>query len=143
MALKKTRVKRRVTQALRRSMTPEDAQEVIAEVAIEVQQKVETQPKIRTPGSIVAGSKVAYTYQDLCKMFPIVTFTPEETIGLTFQGIRVQALEGKEMHVPKCFKNIYDQHRAAMRYGARGMPQVGYVNVEELGAGALPSRATE
>jgi hypothetical protein len=44
--------------------------------------------------------------------FPTVTFTPEETVPLTFNGVTVQAHAGVPMTVQKCFKEIYDKKRS-------------------------------
>jgi hypothetical protein len=44
--------------------------------------------------------------------FPTVTFTPEETVPLTFQGRTVQAYAGVPLTCPSCFKEIYDKKRS-------------------------------
>ena len=136
---KKTKVRatRTATRALKRTESPEEAKEVLAEITAEVEQRILTHSEGRVPGQEVHGHKVAYNYQDLVKMFPIATFTPEETLPLTYQGVTVAALSGIEMHVPQCFKNIYDNHRRMQREVHR-LPDRGYIPEIGLGAGALP-----
>ena len=140
---RKARVKKTVARELKRVTSPQEAQEIIEELQKEVAIAVETQPTKRVPGLTVGGTKTSYTFRDLCEMFPIVAFIPEETVGLTFQGIRVQALSGIELHAPSCFKKIYDNHRKAQREAGSKLPDTGYVPLVELGAGALPPRSEE
>lgn len=111
----KAKVKRKVKRELRIERQPEDALDVLEELKGEVEAKIEETPVGRVPGRIVDGVKTAYTYQDLVDMFPIVTFTPEDTLPLNFNGVRVQAIAGVEMHVPSVYKEIYDNHRKALR----------------------------
>ena len=68
----------------------------------------------------------------------IVAFIPEKTVPLLINGVRVQALAGIEMHVPKAFKDIYDRSGRASRepVGAH-LQQMGYDATVALGAGAL------
>jgi hypothetical protein len=106
----KERIKRKVKRDLHRARDPEVAREILAEVLPEVETKAQEKAEGRVPGRIVGGSKTGYTYSDLVKMFPIVTFTPLETLPLNFQGVRVQALSGVEMHVPSVYKEIYDRY---------------------------------
>lgn len=139
MATRKATVKRKAQRDLKRATTPVEAREIINELKEEIEPKAESFPKGKVPGITIGGTKVGYNYQDLCKMFPIVSFTPDETIPLNFQGVRVQAISGIEMHVPKCFKNIYDEHRRRLRETGAKLPEnTGYFNLVELGAGGLP-----
>ncbi len=108
--MRKERTKRRVLKDLHRARDPEVAQAVIEEIKEEIEQKVAEKKEGRVPGRIVAGSKTIYTYRDLCDMFPIVSFTPMETVPLSYQGVKVIAYAGIEMHVPQCFKEIYEQY---------------------------------
>ncbi len=89
----------------------------------------------RIPGKLVHGQKTIWTYKDCLDRYEVVSFIPEETIPLNFNGVKVQAFSGIEMHVPKCFKKVYDDHRKALRPES---PPPG-VTVE-LGAGPLPPR---
>ena len=110
---RKARVKRKVSHELKRAQNPVEAQEVLTELQAEVAKKVEVSQKERAPGMTVGGTKVGFTYNDLCNMFPIVSFTPRETVLLTFQGVPVQAISGVEMHVPKCFEDMYRRRERA------------------------------
>ena len=135
MVVKNARVKREVKRTLRKARTPEDVTEVLSEIKGEIEERAEVTPKERIPGMVVGGAKVPYTFKYLCKIFPMVQFTPEETVGLTYQGVRVQALSGRELTVPLCYKTIYDQHRHP-KGNLEELKSLG-INVE-LGAGALP-----
>lgn len=96
----------------------------------------------RRPGMVIDGNKVPFSYQWYCDNFPIVTFTPEETVPLTENGVKVQAYSGVEMHVPSPFKANYDRHRALLRKG-QSLPQgEGYENTINLGAGPLEAEIT-
>lgn len=139
---RKAIVKRVVQRDLRRASNAEEAQEIVAELEKEVEAKVQEFKGKRIPGTIVGGTKVAYNYSDLVAMFPIVSFIPQETIPLTFQGVQVYAISSVEMHVPKCFKDIYDRH-VREKSRPNKLPEMGYFNTIELGAGALPPRETE
>ena len=129
------RVKKSVKRDLTRIVAPEEAVEVIEEIKQELETKVEETPKGRVPGLTIGGSKTTYTYQDLVKIFPVVSFIPEETIRLTYQGVPVQAFSGIEMHVPKCFKDIYDRHRFELRQHSKNVKEAGLL---DLGVGELP-----
>ena len=88
----------------------------------------------RVPGRIVRGEKTSWTYQDMVKRFPIVSFIPDDTIPLTWNGVKVQAITGLEMHVPKPFYEIYQRRKASMR-PQKAPPGI----IVELGAGAFPA----
>lgn len=88
----------------------------------------------RVPGKKVKGQKTPWTYKDMCERFEIVAFIPDETIPLNWNGVKVQAFSGIEMHVPKPFYELYNSHKAALR-PQKAPPGI----VVELGAGALPN----
>lgn len=44
-----------------------------------------------------------------------VTFTPNETIKVWYQGIRCQFIADEEITCLKCFKDVYDEHKRATR----------------------------
>ena len=112
MPKRKNAVKRAVKRLTQQAMTSKEAIDVLDEVRDEVDAKAETEGLHEGEvGTIRHGNKVTPTYTSLCKQFPIVSFTPEETVPLNYQGVRFQALAGVECHVPKCFKDIYDNHR--------------------------------
>uniref|UniRef100_A0A6M3IHM4 Uncharacterized protein n=1 Tax=viral metagenome TaxID=1070528 RepID=A0A6M3IHM4_9ZZZZ len=148
MAKSKERVKRLIKKDVKRAMTTKEGAEAVAEVSREMSLEPGESPAItaamagvapgtivRIPGSIKGDTKVIYTEEDLLRMFPLVTFTPEETLPLTFQGIRVQALAGVEFTVPKCFKDIYDRSRRPKTAMKKELADMG-IKIDE-GAGAL------
>ncbi len=132
-------VKKSLRRTMRKVPNPKEAKAVLEELTKEAEKKVEEAPEGRVPGLAIGDTKTSYNYSDLVKMFPVVSFVPEETIPLSFNGVRVQAIEGYEMHVPKCFYDIYQQHRAMLR-GKKLLPESeqGYIPEIGLGAGALP-----
>lgn len=135
MPRKKSSVQRRVERTLDQAISKREALDVIDEVREKVDAEAETEGLHEgEPGTIRAGQKVSFTYAGLCKQFPIVTFTPEETILLTFQGVPFQAYAGIECHVPQCFKEIYDRHRRPANVG-RELANLG-IKVD-AGAGGL------
>ena len=131
----KGRVKKIVERELRSVVLQEDKEAILEELQNKIEKQAESRPAGRVPGMTLGSTKVTYTYQDLKRMFPIVTFTPEETITLTFQGVPVQAYADREMHVPECFKQIYDQHRREQRINTKQMQDLGIV--VDLGVGAF------
>ena len=44
-----------------------------------------------------------------------VTFTPNETIPVFYNGIRCQLIADQEITCLKCFKDVYDEHKRLMR----------------------------
>jgi len=133
------KTKRKVKRAMKKITIPAEAREVAAELLRDAEIKVETTPTGRVPGLTIGATKTTYNYQDLVRMFPIVSFIPEETIPLTFQGVKVQAYVGIEMHVPKCFKDIYDNHRKEKRQIQKTLKEAGIL---DLGVGGLPPEVT-
>lgn len=88
----------------------------------------------RMPGRRVKGQKTIWTYHDMVERFDIVDFTPEETIPLSWNGVKVQAYAGIEMHVPKPFYDLYNKHRreAASQKAPPGISiLVGYDGFQE------------
>lgn len=136
MSVRKERVKRSIRRSLK--LVPrEELEQAVNEIVAEVDEVVESIPKEVKPGDVINGYKVAWTWGEMLKRFPIVTFTPEETIPLTWNGVRVQALSQIEMHVPQPFKAIYDQHRREMGRKVKIEGREGFDTTIALGAGAL------
>ena len=136
MSVRAERVKRQVKRSLK--LVPrEELERVVEEVASETEAVIDAVPEGSKPGDVVNGYKVAWTWSEMLKQFPVVTFTPEETIPLTWNGVKVQALAQTEMHVPQPFKMIYDQHRREMGKAASLSDRGEYINTIALGAGAL------
>lgn len=100
--------------------TDKDVKEMardVLEQLVELE-RTENQRGERTPGSIVAGRKTPTTMIDVKKMFPEVTFVPDESLPVSFNGVKVHLRSGEEITVPSIFKGIYDDHRRAMRQAA-------------------------
>ena len=134
------RVKKQLERTIK-SVPVSDLKQIVEEISSGADERIQNESGDRQPGRIVDGQKTIYTYADLVHMFPLVKFTPEETIPLSFNGVRVQAFNGIEMTVPQCYKDIYDQHKRELRKSPR-LPVEGYVNEIALGVGALEPERT-
>ena len=88
----------------------------------------------RRPGKTVRGTKTAWTYNDMLERFPVVSFIPDETLPLTYQGVKHYCHAGIESHVPKPFYDIYNRRKRELQ---PKNPPPGIL--VELGAGALPA----
>ena len=137
MRVKTARAKKQISRIIKRVPIAE-VDDLFQELEETVEQRTNTETLDNRPGKIIDGKKTIFTYQDLCNMFDIVSFTPERTVPLTFNGVKVQAYAGIEMHVPQCFKEIYDQSGRELRNaGKRLAENRGYTDTIALGAGAL------
>ena len=114
--------------------TKEKARELVQKLVDEVTDEVEAEGE-RVPGKIVRGAKTAWTDADLVKAHGLATFTPEETIPVTINGVRYQLLADWEMTVPKIVKQIYDEHRRKARQVGAGLVALG---IKKEGEGGLP-----
>lgn len=86
---------------------------------------------IRRAGGIAA--KVPWTRADVEKRFPKVTFMPEETIPVTWNGVSYQLREGEEITVPSVIKTTYDNHRKRVRAIGRGLAAAGVTKTQYSG----------
>ena len=111
----------------------EEAKEKVVELIDSVVKEQEEIQATRIPGRVVRGTKTPWTRGDVDRAFPPVTFTPEETIPVTYNGVRYLLIADVECCVPSCIKDIYDNHRKAVRRGTH-IPGVTVWG----GAGPLP-----
>lgn len=135
------RAVKRIKQALK-TITPEEAQDVLSQAVEAEDKRIDELSKQGEPGSVINGEKVPTTYKYMVdhpeKYGPIVDFVPERTLPLFFNGVKVQAFAGLEMHVPKCFKDIYDRSGRELSRPLGGhLKESGYDSLVALGAGAL------
>ena len=110
----------------------QDAIQVIAEaIKTEVEEVQE-----RRPGMKIKGYKVPFTYDWVNKTFAKVTFIPDETVVITWQGLSWQLRENEEVTVPSIVKQEFDKHKKAIRNASKGVStSYGYSPV--IGVGAL------
>ena len=94
----------------------------LLETAVEEQEARESE---RKPGMTIRGGKVPWTPGDVERSFPKVTFVPEESIPVSFNGVRYFLREGEENTVPSCIKAIYDDHRKRERRIGAGLAAAG------------------
>jgi len=132
-----------------KKLTKEETKAIVEDLSEEVEAKIANEPQGRRPGMTIGTDKVAWTVKDIRDLkdehgnqqFPDVTFIPERTIPLTWNGIRVQAIAGRELKVPKCFKDIYDRSIRvsieAPQEDERALKERGYEAIARAGAGAL------
>ena len=98
----------------------------------------------KPPGTIVDlhkpnARKIPYTRAWLEKNYPMVSFIPDETVPVNWNGIKYQLISGEEINVPLPIKGIYDDtRRLQSRMGRnRFVTQTGDVISVSPGAGAL------
>ncbi len=84
MARGRPKLKKTIERELR-AASAEDAKTIIEELEEEVEAKIKSTPKGRVPGLTRGSTKLAYTYQEVCRMVPYARGTPDETILLTVQ----------------------------------------------------------
>lgn len=95
--------------------------EAVSELLETVVEQKEAESGERKPGVTIRGSKVPWTRGDVERAFPKVTFVPEESLPVTFNGITYRLTEGEDNTVPSCIKVIYDDHRKRERAIGRGI----------------------
>jgi hypothetical protein len=94
---------------------PELAENPVIQQFLEVMAERKAEASDDPPGTIynagtLAATKKRWQWRDLAR-FPVVTFTPNETIPVTFQGLTLMLIADTEMAVPSIFKDIYDERR--------------------------------
>ncbi len=126
------KAKREVAQILSRAENPEEVLETIAQDMV-AEEEAEGE---RVPGKVVHGQKTSWTMKDIEAVFPVVEFTPEDTICITWNGVMRQFIAGVSMLVPTCFRDIYLDTKRRSRAKPDIVVSTGKINVD-LGAGAL------
>ena len=100
-----------------------------------------TGPDRLPPGSHIRDKedriigRVPWTTQDILDTYPMVNYTPPETIPVTFQGHTVQFYSMMEIRCPSIFVDIYKQHMEATR-------EQGALNAKALGDNFGPGNIT-
>ena len=75
----------------------------------------------RVPGEYIRDNdgkvimKVPWTQQDILDRYPMVTWTPSETIPITFGGHTIQVYADEPIRTPCIFETIFRQHREATK----------------------------
>ena len=137
----KQRAKRRITKEIKRaskfSSEPELV-DVMDEVLLDIEQKVEETPNKPEPGMVVHGNKVPWSDAELTKRYGAVEFIPEETILVTYQNINYQLITGVSMAIPQVVYSEYRRKkREALKDVGKSMPRDrGYIVIENLGVGS-------
>ena len=93
----------------------------------------------RRPGAVIAGAKVPWNLHDWDKMDGVVTFTPDETIKFTLNGVSRQFIAGVEGVFPKAFVDTYNRRKKILMTPVKSLPDFGFESQVTLGGGALPS----
>jgi hypothetical protein len=89
---------------------------------------------IRDKDDRVIG-RVPWTERDILDAYPMVVFTPIETIPVTFQGHTIQFYAMQEIKCPSIFMDIYKQHLEETRHQ-------GDLNLKALGDHFGPGNVT-
>ena len=85
------------------------------------------------PGTVVGNRKTPWTMQDIAKL-PKVTFTPDENVTVTFNGLAYYLVADKEVVVPENIKFIYDEYKRSSRRAGTPPPGIEF----HPGVGGLP-----
>lgn len=131
--------KEKIKDAIKREIIPA-VEEAIAEVTEEVMRDTSDLP----PGTVIGkgtqrARKVPWTMATIREVYPDITFTPEQTLPVTFNGVSMHLVSGVEVTCPSVFKGLYDDYRASVRRHGSGNVATPYGGVTVLsGAGALP-----
>lgn len=134
-SVRATIAERQVTRKLK-GVDPEETRQIAEELIEQSEKEMEVRKGERVPGQVVGKFKTAYTLEDLEREHGVVTFTPEETITFTIQGVKRQFLAGVECMVPRCFKTAYDMRKQNM-LRPNALPELGYQNINQPGAGTF------
>lgn len=100
----------------------------------------------QAPGTIIDRNKLTarkapWTLHSLKDFYGEVTFTPEETMPVTVNGVRVVLEADKPFTGPACFQGVYEECRRLRRLPQRISTILGPVDIT-LGAGALDPEPT-
>ncbi len=129
---------RKLKKAVRRAGGAAERREVVEDLLEDLEDQEVEESEDNRPGRKIRGSKVSWTEQDIKDRWPIISFIPEWTGPLNFQGVRYQAIAGREMHVPSVIKRIYDNRIREKMDHPNAMPRdTGFETVVQIGAGAL------
>lgn len=71
----------------------------------------------KNPGTVAELTR-EWTIRDFAS-FPVKTFTPNETIPLTVNGVTCYVFADQECSVPEPFYSVYQEHRRWMREGEK------------------------
>ena len=112
-----------------------EAKEVVEELLDAVVKEREEIEGQRIPGRVIRGAKTPWTRRDVDNVFPPVTFIPEETIPVTYNGVRYQLFSDVEMTVPSIIRDIYVEHRRRARQSVT--QSLASIGVDILGQGGL------
>jgi len=107
---------------------------IIAKVSTIGEDRLPPGAYIRDKDDRVVG-RVPWTERDILDAYPMVTFTPIETIPVTFQGHTIQFYAMQEIKCPSIFVDIYKQHLEATR-------EQGDLNLKALGDHFGPGNVT-
>ena len=97
-----------------------------------------TLPPPAFPGKVIDGNKTPWNRSDVEKVFPLCSFIPGKTIGVTYNGVRYQLIESVECLVPTIVRDIYMRSERKIREAGRTLPQQGFPVTVNPGAGGLP-----
>ncbi len=68
------------------------------------------------PGMPVKGvGKVPWTMKEIEKVFPVVEYVPDETMPVTWNGVKIQCFAGVSQLMPSCFRDVMENRKRKMR----------------------------
>ena len=117
-----------------RDVLLKEAEAALAKVPIGLMPDLAESPVVKTllsalgikdlqPGQVANKGTVVerereWTWADVNATFALKTFTPDESLPLTFQGLTLHIFSGEECTIPECFYEIWRQHKYAMKQAA-------------------------
>jgi len=126
--------KRKIERAVKK-LDPKDAEELLVQSGTNKAVQAKQEGEGRVPGKTRGITKTTWTLADWEK-FGVEKFEPEETVKITLNGVSRQFVAGMEGLYPTRFVQEYKRLRRE-RMKKVVMPDRGYVNIVEPGAGSF------
>jgi len=121
-----------------RKVEPTEARAVLEELGKETEAVIEQSSGKRTPGLTIGDRKTPYTHRDLCDIYGVVEFIPDETKPVTVSGVRYQCIANVSMAVPTVVRDVFYRSKREAREAALSLPRdSGFETMIGLGQGSL------
>jgi hypothetical protein len=126
----------------------QDLQRMARSVGVEVEEVDTSIPGTKVDKYLPTARKIPFSLQWFKDKYEMVEITPEETVPVTINGVRIQFETDKTITVPAPFASEYHRYRQQMRNVARSGLKAGSVLPDGVvgiipGAGGLTPEDTE
>ena len=134
--VRKELTRRKIRRAIHK--LPSEGKRELLEEVLSITPALDTAKEALRPGEhIESDRKKSWTYKDM-EQFPRVQFMSEETVLVTWNGLRYQLITGAVHDLPLPIRDAYFNHRKELRDAGKSLPtDTGFVTEVFLGAGAL------